>query len=115
MLFFLFACIGNVTYALSILAYDPQCEKGPKHCEPGEVAFLYSRNFWVNFSWLLGSLGSLMLDLGVFVQYFMYLRDDDESSDEEDDEQTAVGEEEEEGVVVARRAGRRDVVRYEET
>jgi hypothetical protein len=32
---------------------------------------------------LLGSFGTLLLDAGVFVQYFMYRKDDDVSDDEE--------------------------------
>lgn len=80
MLFFLFACIGNLTYVMSIMAYDPKCEYesdrgvvvGTQYCEPGEARELYARNFLVNFSWLLGSFGTLLLDAGVFVQFFMY-------------------------------------------
>jgi hypothetical protein len=34
-------------------------------------------------SWLLGSFGTLLLDAGVFVQYFLYKMDDDESDEEE--------------------------------
>jgi hypothetical protein len=86
MLFFLFACIGNLTYVLSIVAYKPICEL-PKHCEQGEVRRLYGRYIAVNFSWLLGSFGTLVLDAFVFVQYFMYREDDcsdgeDEGSDD---------------------------------
>jgi len=83
MLFFLFACIGNLTYVLSILAYNPKCEHyvderiltGTQYCETVETSQLYARNFLVNFSWLLGSFGTLLLDAGVFVQYFMYRKD----------------------------------------
>ncbi|KAF2096209.1 PQ-loop-domain-containing protein [Rhizodiscina lignyota] len=78
MLFFLFACIGNLTYVMSILAYSPVCEH-PKHCKPSEAGAIYARYFAVNFSWLLGSFGTLLLDAGVFVQYFMYRKDDDSS------------------------------------
>lgn len=76
MLFFLFACIGNLTYVLSIVAYSPVC-RHPKHCEPGEAAGIYGRYIAVNFSWLLGSFGTLLLDAAVFVQYFLYRKDDD--------------------------------------
>ncbi|KAF2113560.1 PQ loop repeat protein [Lophiotrema nucula] len=82
MLFFLFACIGNLTYVLSIVAYKPIC-KDPRHCRSGEAAGIYGRYIAVNFSWLLGSFGTLLLDAFVFIQYFMY-RVDDESDDEED-------------------------------
>jgi hypothetical protein len=74
MLFFLFACIGNLTYVLSIFAYNPDkaCRHGPKHCRSGEAASIYGWYILVNLSWLLGSFGTLFLDLGVFVQFFMY-------------------------------------------
>lgn len=81
MLFFLFACIGNLTYVLSIVAYQPVC-KEPKHCREGEALSIYGRYIAVNLSWLVGSFGTLLLDAGVFIQYFLY-RKEDESSDEE--------------------------------
>ena len=86
MLFFLFACIGNLTYVLSIFAYEPRCQQ--KQCSPGEAAENYGRYILVNFSWLLGSFGTLLLDAGVFVQYFMYRLDEEDS----DEEQTAPSE-----------------------
>ncbi|KAF1847926.1 PQ loop repeat protein [Cucurbitaria berberidis CBS 394.84] len=82
MLFFLFACLGNLTYVLSILVYNPKCKGG--NCADGEAAFIYWRYIGVNASWLLGSFGTLCLDAGVFVQYFLYKKEDDESSDEEE-------------------------------
>jgi hypothetical protein len=90
MLFFIFACLGNVTYVLSILAYEPTCAADP--CEPGEAARNYGRYMLVNASWLAGSLLTLMLDFGVFAQYFIYKTDDDSyavsecSEDEEYDD-----------------------------
>ena len=81
MLFFLFACIGNLTYVLSIFAYKPVCED-PRDCRDGEAAGIYGRYIAVNFSWLLGSFGTLLLDAGVFVQYFLYRKEED--SDDED-------------------------------
>jgi hypothetical protein len=76
MLFFLFACIGNLTYNMSILAYAPQpaC-KIPLGCEPGEAERIYRKHIAVNLSWMIGSLGTLLLDMGVFIQYFMYSKD----------------------------------------
>ncbi|KAL4903506.1 hypothetical protein BDW74DRAFT_169005 [Aspergillus multicolor] len=71
LLFFLFACIGNLTYVFSILAYSPVCGR-PRHCEPGEVGKLYARYILVNLSWLVGSFGTLFLDMCIFVQFFMY-------------------------------------------
>nr|POE72762.1 putative vacuolar amino acid transporter ypq3 [Quercus suber] len=77
-LFFLFACIGNLTYVLSIFAYEPMCSRhrhGHWHesrCGPGEARAVYGRYILVNTSWLAGSLGTLFLDFAVFVQFFMY-------------------------------------------
>lgn len=82
MLFFLFACIGNLTYVLSIVAYKPVCRE--KVCAPGEAREVYMRYITVNFSWLLGSFGTLLLDAFVFIQYFMYKKDEDDTEDEEE-------------------------------
>lgn len=73
MLFFLFACIGNLTYVLSIFAYEPHCTSH-KHgqCGNGEGRAVYARYILVNASWLAGSLGTLFLDAAIFVQFFMY-------------------------------------------
>lgn len=77
-LFFLFACIGNLTYVLSIFAFEPICSRHQhghwreSYCKPGEASAIYGRYILVNLSWLLGSLGTLFLDFGVFVQFFMY-------------------------------------------
>jgi hypothetical protein len=84
MLFFLFACLGNLTYVLSILVYKPRCEGKHGACADGEARAIYGKYIAVNFSWLLGSFGTLLLDACVFVQYFMY-RVEDEESDEEDE------------------------------
>ncbi|KAF3941026.1 hypothetical protein ABW19_dt0201691 [Dactylella cylindrospora] len=65
-LFFLFACLGNITYVISILAYRPG------KVEDGEG---YWRYIAVNASWLLGSFGTLGLDFVIFVQFFMYRND----------------------------------------
>lgn len=48
---------------LSILAYVPQEEGGR-----GE----WQHYVAVNASWLAGSLGTLVLDLGIFMQFFWY-------------------------------------------
>lgn len=89
MLFFLFACVGNLTYVLSILAYEPACakiegqnsvfgalaSKGGRDivgCEDGEWASQYLKYFLVNLSWLVGSAGTLGLDGAIFVQFWMY-------------------------------------------
>ncbi|KAK6204763.1 PQ loop repeat-domain-containing protein [Scheffersomyces amazonensis] len=54
-MFFLFACLGNLTYVVSILAID--------------MSWHY---LWVNSSWLAGSLGTFALDFTIFVQFFLY-------------------------------------------
>ncbi|XXH05168.1 hypothetical protein Hte_011593 [Hypoxylon texense] len=79
-LFFLFACLGNLTYVLSIFAYEPRC--AASRCQSGEGGRIYGRYILVNSSWLAGSLGTLLLDLGIFAQFFIYSKDD---SEEEDD------------------------------
>ncbi|KXX76442.1 putative vacuolar amino acid transporter YPQ3 [Madurella mycetomatis] len=92
-LFFLFACLGNLTYVLSILAYDPQCE-GEEGCRPGEAAKIFWQYILVNLSWLAGSAGTLLLDLSIFVQFFLYSKiEGDESSDGEstDEEESIEG------------------------
>lgn len=76
LLFFLFACIGNLTYVLSIFAYEVVCEN-PKHCQEGEIAAIYGRYILVNLSWLVGSLGTLVLDMVIFGQFFMYRKPDE--------------------------------------
>ncbi|KAI1143957.1 PQ-loop-domain-containing protein [Hypoxylon sp. FL0543] len=80
-LFFLFACLGNLTYVLSIFAYEPHC--AGSHCQPGEAARIYGRYILVNSSWLAGSLGTLILDLGIFAQFFIYGKDDSVYEDDE--------------------------------
>ena len=78
-LFFLFACLGNLTFVLSIFAFEPICSKRShghwrerNHCKPGEHAEIYARYILVNLSWLIGSAGTLVLDFAVFAQFFMY-------------------------------------------
>ena len=83
LLFFLFACIGNLTYDMSIFAYSPIC-RDPGHCQPGEAKTLYLRYIAVNASWIAGSLGTLFLDLAIFVQFFLYRKDEDEFDDDDD-------------------------------
>jgi hypothetical protein len=89
-LFFLFACLGNLTYVLSILAFEPKCA-GDEGCQRGEAAHIFWQYILVNLSWLAGSAGTLLLDMGIFVQFFVYSKtedeqsiDDDESTDEEE-------------------------------
>jgi len=77
MLFFLFACIGNLTYVLSISAYEPHCSGKHGKCAKGEALGVYGRYIAVNASWLAGSLGTLFLDLGIFIQFFLYREQED--------------------------------------
>lgn len=80
MLFFLFACIGNLTYVLSIFAYEAHCSGKHGKCAKGEAARIYGRYILVNASWLAGSMGTLFLDMGIFAQFFLY-RDREETLD----------------------------------
>lgn len=83
LLFFLFACIGNLTYDMSIFAFNPQnsCRLGPKRCDVGEASAIYARYIAVNASWIAGSLGTLFLDMAIFVQFFLYKKDDEDDID----------------------------------
>ncbi|KAM5471960.1 putative vacuolar membrane transporter for cationic amino acid [Microsporum audouinii] len=72
LLFFLFACIGNLTYVLSIFAYSPVCQGEHGKCQPGERQSIYGRYMAVNASWLVGSMGTLFMDLAIFSQFIMY-------------------------------------------
>jgi solute carrier family 66 (lysosomal lysine-arginine transporter), member 1 len=84
-LFFLFACLGNLTYVLSIVAYSPDlaCQV-PQQCQPGEAGNVYAKHILINLSWIFQSAGTLLLDLGVFVQFFLYRKRGDESVEQED-------------------------------
>jgi hypothetical protein len=100
LLFFLFACIGNLTYVLSILAYSPVCRgvsslsdgldvsshRHRAHCRPGEATELYGRYVLVNLSWLVGSAGTLLLDMAIFTQFFLYRNGKNSSEDDVEDE-----------------------------
>ncbi|OAA55038.1 pq loop repeat protein [Niveomyces insectorum RCEF 264] len=85
LLFFLFACLGNLTYVLSIVAYDG-CGGSDEECTPAAVRARYGRYLLVNLPWLAGSLGTLLLDLGIFVQFFLYrVEEEGGGEDDEDD------------------------------
>jgi solute carrier family 66 (lysosomal lysine-arginine transporter), member 1 len=83
-LFFLFACIGNLTYVLSIFAFEGKCRDQDGKCAGGEALRLYGRYILVNASWLAGSLGTLFLDLCIFVQFILYRTTDGDESDHEE-------------------------------
>jgi solute carrier family 66 (lysosomal lysine-arginine transporter), member 1 len=91
MLFFLFACIGNLTYVLSIFAFEAHCQGPNSECEDGEAGRIYGHYILVNTSWLAGSLGTLLLDLSIFVQFFLYRPRDDESIASDVDEDSVDG------------------------
>ena len=83
MLFFLFACLGNLTYVLSIFAYDGcSASASPDTCTPDEARRQYGRYLLVNLSWLAGSLGTLLLDMGIFIQFFLYRVEGDDADEE---------------------------------
>lgn len=78
-LFFLFACVGNLTFILSIFAYEPSCARleggsggGRGDCEKGEWGRGYGRYVLANASWIIGSAGTLILDLAIFGQFWLY-------------------------------------------
>lgn len=56
-LFFIFTLLGNITYCLSIFAADSSMHA-----------------IKVNASWILGAFGSLLLDLAVLIQFWVYRR-----------------------------------------
>ena len=85
MLFFLFACVGNLTYVMSIVAYEPGCARVRGYgkgehgrwsrtgdCGTGEWESEYGRYILVNASWLVGSAGTLLLDMAIFAQFWIY-------------------------------------------
>lgn len=54
-LFFLFACLGNTTFIISVLSIS-----------------MHPRYLLVNASWLVGSSGTLIMDFIIFTQFFVY-------------------------------------------
>ncbi|KAK0710999.1 PQ loop repeat-domain-containing protein [Lasiosphaeris hirsuta] len=100
MLFFLFACLGNLTYVLSIIAFDTGCGKestagGRDGCAgDGEAAKVYWRYILVNLSWLAGSAGTLFLDGAIFVQFFLYSKEEEEEEGEGSEDGSTLDEEE---------------------
>ncbi|CEP63433.1 cationic amino acid transporter LALA0_S08e02344g [Lachancea lanzarotensis] len=57
-LFFLFACIGNITFIISVLSIS-----------------VAPRYLLVNASWLIGSTGTLLMDFVIFLQFFYFKND----------------------------------------
>lgn len=82
LLFVLFSCLGNLTYVLSIFAYEAHCQGKHGECRKGEAASLYGRYIAVNASWLAGSLGTLLLDLVILTQFFVYMERDGTGGEE---------------------------------
>ena len=75
-LFFIFACLGNLTYVLSIFTHTPSCAsvEGRENagCRAGEWGKEYARYILINTSWVIGSAGTFMLDLVIFAQFCLY-------------------------------------------
>lgn len=59
-LFFLCACLGNLTYVISILSIS-----------------LDPYYLFIQSSWLTGSIGTLAMDFVIFIQFFIYSNDQD--------------------------------------
>ncbi|GMF06730.1 unnamed protein product [Ambrosiozyma monospora] len=72
-MFFLFACLGNITYVVSILSVAT----GPRY-------------LLVNSSWLAGSLGTLCEDFTIFAQFFIYKCDESDSESSFDDSEDQI-------------------------
>ncbi|KAJ4423935.1 putative vacuolar membrane transporter [Gnomoniopsis sp. IMI 355080] len=108
MLFFLFACLGNLTYVLSIFAFDPKCSDADSHCKPGEAGRIYGQYILVNLSWLAGSLGTLLLDMGIFIQFFVYA--DNETGQEDDSAILEDGDEDDERSIDGERWDQRPIL-----
>ncbi|XP_042618950.1 lysosomal amino acid transporter 1 homolog [Cyprinus carpio] len=74
--FFLFALVilGNTTYGISVLLKNP---------DPGQGEASYIIH---HLPWLIGSLGTLSLDLIISVQFMMYSKSPRDSADEDEDE-----------------------------
>lgn len=86
-LFFMFACLGNLTFVGSVVAWRPVCRYPNQDihntqdighgvvedwCKGSEARQLYGRYILVNLSWLIGSFGTIILDVGVFAQFWIY-------------------------------------------
>ncbi|KAG9241106.1 PQ loop repeat-domain-containing protein [Calycina marina] len=88
-LFVLFACIGNLTYVLSIFAYEAHCSGKHGRCAKEEAARLYGRYILVNASWLAGSLGTLFLDFAISAQFYIYREKISDTLVDEDNHENA--------------------------
>lgn len=71
MLFFLFACLGNLTYVLSIVAFDPTSAVLSR-CQSYGEGKIYGRHILVNLPWLVDGMGTLLLDMAIFAQFHLY-------------------------------------------
>ncbi|TGZ82669.1 PQ-loop-domain-containing protein [Ascodesmis nigricans] len=86
-LFFVFAGIGNAAFVVSVVGFVPAGE--------GDWREEWRRHLAVNASWLVGSLGTMVLDAVVFWQFVVYQKveewdeegwDEDEMDEEEEEE-----------------------------
>ena len=81
LLFFLFSCLGNVTYVFSILAAALATGEEYRHHHTLIDWAIVWRYLAVNLSWIIGSAGTLALDGIIFAQFFMYTTDEDDEDD----------------------------------
>jgi uncharacterized protein with PQ loop repeat len=70
-LFFLFACLGNFMYVFSIVAFDPSSAI-QNRCQSCDAGAIYKKHILVNLPWLVDGVGTLLLDLAIFTQFFLY-------------------------------------------
>ena len=82
LLFFLFSCLGNVTYVFSILAAALASGEERYHHHTIVDWDTVGRYLAVNASWIIGSAGTLVLDGLIFAQFFMYGKDSVEDDEE---------------------------------
>lgn len=71
MLLFLFACLGNLMYVFSIIAFDTTSAVS-NHCQSCDAGEIYGRHILVNLPWLVDGLGTLLLDMAIFAQFPLY-------------------------------------------
>jgi len=70
-LFFLFTCLGTFMYVFSIVAFDPTSAV-PNRCQSCDAGKIYGRHILVNIPWLVDGLGTLLLAMAIFAQFFLY-------------------------------------------
>jgi uncharacterized protein with PQ loop repeat len=71
-LFFLFACLGNSTFVLFILAFDATGAVSNRCLESCGAREVYGRHILVNLPWLVDGVGTMLLDVAIFAQFLHY-------------------------------------------